>query len=111
MMERWAKAKIAEVDTNFGPDFNPAKSDGGTGFDAKFQKPTTGAGRYKQFKIDFATPHPGIQSNGDNKYYITQQLAEEKRRAPLLKRTKEAAEAAGVLGKGSNSRTYMKSVP
>jgi len=100
LMERWAKAKIAEVDTAFGPNFDPYKAQGATGFDARFQKPTTGAGRYKQFKIDFASPHPGIPSADDGRYPNTNQLEVEKFEAPYYKAVKERAEKAGILGKG-----------
>jgi len=55
-LEAWAKAKAKEINTQCA-DFDPSKSGGQVCADAKFQKATTGAGRYKEFKMDYANPN------------------------------------------------------
>jgi len=55
-LEAWAKQKAKDINTQCA-DFDPSKSGGQVCADAKFQKATTGAGRYKEFKMDYANPN------------------------------------------------------
>merc|ERR1711879_1004073 len=76
----------------------------------KYTKPTTGAGRYRLFGMDYASPIPSIPDTTDGTYPITKQVREA---GAYLAQQNDAMhnQAEPLLGKDSQTPTFARSAP